>query len=478
MSGAVRPASRRGAATPRRERTLAEPLDTHRRALAVNLDPTSYGTFAEIGAGQEVARWFLQVGAAAGTVAKTISAYDMAFSDAIYGKSGRYVSRERLVAMLDHEYPLLLQRLGRERGPKSRFFVFADTVSARNYAGTNECHGWMGLRFQARPRARPNDVLLHVNLRDPTNLQQQQALGILGVNLVHAAFFESGKRGRMLDALFGGLSLDRIEIDYVELSGPDAGRADEGAIGVELVRRGLANAVVLERGRSLAPPTELLRKRPVVFERAGPARSAGGTARRLAAAARRLAEEEAGLERPPLALSEISTLAVEGARAPGTASILRRAAEAGRGGTPVLVTRHESPFHVVEYLRRYTKEPVVLAFPASTLVELMRANRDRAKTGRAFEVFGRLLGSGVRMFVEPQSPAELRAAMRRAGLAAERVRFPARGEVGAEDLELQPPADRLLAYLLGAGWIVPLERRRSRSGPRRVRSSPPPHETR
>lgn len=448
---------------------MTETLDTHRRALAVNLDPTSYGTFAEIGAGQEVARWFLQVGAAAGTVAKTISAYDMAFSDAIYGRSGRYVSRERLIAMLDHEYPLLLQRLGKERGARSRFFVFADTVSARNYGGTNECHGWMGLRFQTRPRARPNDVLLHVNLRDPTNLLQQQALGILGVNLVHAAFFERGKRGRILEALFGGLSLERIEIDFVELSGPAFERADEGAIGVELVRRGLANAVVLERGRALAPPTELLRKRPAVIERLAVARRESLSAGRLAAAARRLAAEEPALERPPLALRELSVLAPPGRRAPTSAAILRRAGEIGRGGGPVLVTRHEKAFHVAEYVRRYTKEPLVFAFPSSTLVDLLRTNRDREQVGRAFEVFGRLLAENVRMFVDPEPAARFRAALRRAGLAAERVRFPARGPVRAGDIELEPPADRLLAYLIGAGWIVPVEDRPARRPSRRIR---------
>ena len=125
---------------------MSERLDTHHRALRVNLDPLIYGTFAEIGAGQEVARWFLQVGGAAGTVAKTISAYDMKFSDEIYGKAGRYVSRDRLLAMLDREYGLLIERLDADRGENTRFFVFADTVSARNFAGTNECHGWMGLR--------------------------------------------------------------------------------------------------------------------------------------------------------------------------------------------------------------------------------------------------------------------------------------------------------------------------------------------
>lgn len=434
---------------------MTESLDTHRRALAVNLDSTSYGTFAEIGAGQEVARWFLQVGAAAGTVAKTISAYDMAFSDAIYGKAGRYVSRERLLAMLDHEYPLLLERLGRERGPKSRFFVFADTVSARNYGGTNECHGWMGLRFQTKPGAQPNDILLHVNLCDPTNLLQQQALGVLGVNLVHAAFFELGKRAKMLESLFASLSLARIEIDFVELDGPAFAAADENALGVELVRQGLANAVVVQNGM-LVPPTEFLRKRPIVIERRAATGPATGSPRMLAAAARQLGEEHPGAERPPLALSELSVLAPPGKRAPTSAAILRRVAELGRGGAPVLVTRHAKSHHVAAYLRRYTREPLVLAFAPSSLVHFLRASTDRAQTGLAFEAFGKFLGEDARMFVEPQPVAEFRAALRRGGLDPARVKYPERGFVRAGDLGLEAPADKLLAYLLEAGWVVPL----------------------
>ena len=160
--------------------------DTHSRALAINLESSIYGTFAEIGAGQEVARWFLSVGAASGTVAQAISAYDKTVSDDTYGAGTRYVSKERLLAMLDHEYQLLLSRLAKERGSGTRFFVFADTVATRNYQGTNEQHGWLGFRFQADPGCPPNDVLLHITLRDPTAQLQQQAIGTLGVNLIYA----------------------------------------------------------------------------------------------------------------------------------------------------------------------------------------------------------------------------------------------------------------------------------------------------
>src|SRR5258707_10360097 len=197
-----------------------EKLDTHHKALTLNLDASAFGSFAEIGAGQEVARWFLVVGGASGTVAKTISAYDKEVSDDLYGSGSRYVSRQRLEAMLDHEWSQLLTQLSKTRGPQTRFFSFVDTVSARNFAGTNEPHGWMGLRFQLQPGGPPNDVLLHINLLDPSNLLQQEAIGILGVNLIYAAFHELQTKESFLEGLAQDVVKERIEIDYVDLRGP------------------------------------------------------------------------------------------------------------------------------------------------------------------------------------------------------------------------------------------------------------------
>src|ERR1700677_969391 len=167
-----------------------ERLNTHQKSLRINLDPTSYGSFAEIGAGQEVVRWFLVVGGASGTVAKSISAYDKNVSDDLYGTGARYVSKERLKAMLDSEWGQLIKQLAKSRGSDTRFFSFVDTISARNYAGTNEPHGWVGLRFQAQPGGQPNEIVFHINMRDPTNPLEQEAIGILGVNLIYAVFFQ------------------------------------------------------------------------------------------------------------------------------------------------------------------------------------------------------------------------------------------------------------------------------------------------
>jgi hypothetical protein len=196
-----------------------EPVDTHSKALRINLDPRWYGTFAEIGAGQEVVRWFFRVGGAAGTVAKSMSAYDMQVSDAIYGHADRYVSRNRLQAMLDHEFGLDIERLGPERGDNTSFFAFADTVVARSYRGTNECHGWMGIKFQSRANDEPSQVVMHIRMLDEEASAQQEALGIVGVNLCYGAFFLSHVPEELVESLLDNLTTRRLEIDMLEFSG-------------------------------------------------------------------------------------------------------------------------------------------------------------------------------------------------------------------------------------------------------------------
>src|SRR6266581_5853306 len=240
-------------------------LDAHHKALTLNLDTSTFGSFAEIGAGQEVARWFLLVGAASGTVAKTISAYDKEVSDDLYGSGSRYVSKQRLEAMLDNEWTQLVTQLSKSRGPQTRFFCFVDTVSARNFAGTNDSHGWIGLRFQLQPGGPPNDVLLHVNMRDPSNVLQQQAIGILGVNLIYAAFYEAQTKESFVEGVAQDVVAERIEIDYLDLRGPAFESWDHRALLVHLVRAGLAEAVFFSSMGSTVPPTEVLYKKAVVL---------------------------------------------------------------------------------------------------------------------------------------------------------------------------------------------------------------------
>src|SRR6201985_1101687 len=203
-------------------------LGTKQKALAINLDPQIYGSFAEVGAGQDVAAYFFKAGGSSGTIAKTMSAYDMTFSDAIYGvqKGRRYVSEARLLAMQEKEYGLLIERLSEERGERTTFFSFSDTMSALNYHKTNEGHGWMGVRFQLTPGGAFNDVVIHVKLLDNDNILQQNAVGVLGVHLIYACFHYHAHPNIFLLSLMDNLAKDSFQIDMIRFEGPDFSSID------------------------------------------------------------------------------------------------------------------------------------------------------------------------------------------------------------------------------------------------------------
>src|SRR6266404_5206782 len=220
-------------------------VGTNRKAFQINLEKQKYGTFAEIGAGQEVARRFFHVGGAAGTIAKTMSAYDMTFSDAIYGPADRYVSRVRLQTMLDHEYDLLVERLDEQFGTEKTFFVFADTVSARSFKKRNESHGWLGVRFQSQPRGQPSQIIIHVRLLDEANVDQQEALGVIGVNLLHGAFYGRSPE-KLISSLQENLPSGRIEVDMIKFSGPLFQNVDNRLMSLQLVSQGLTDAVMFK----------------------------------------------------------------------------------------------------------------------------------------------------------------------------------------------------------------------------------------
>lgn len=244
-------------------------IGTKQKALVINLDPRIYGTFAEIGAGQDVAANFFKAGASSGTIAKTMSAYDMQYSDAIYGaeKKRRYVSEHRLITMLDHEYSLLIERLAEHRGPTSTFFAFADTVAALNYHKTNVGHGWMGVRFQLHPGGGFNDVVLHVKLLDNDNNQQQQTVGILGVNLIYACFNCQHNATQFLLSLLDDLSKDRLQIDMIRFEGPDFAKVDNRLMSLHLVKFGFTDAAVFGPDGKNLQPSEVLYKKHIVVVR-------------------------------------------------------------------------------------------------------------------------------------------------------------------------------------------------------------------
>jgi hypothetical protein len=244
-------------------------LGTKQKALAINLDPQIYGSFAEIGAGQDVAANFFKAGGSSGTIAKTMSAYDMTFSDAIYGaqKSRRYVSEERLIAMLEKEYGLLIERLAEKRGDQTTFFAFSDTMSALNYHKTNEGHGWMGVRFQLQPNGEFNDVVIHVKLLDNDNVLQQSAVGILGVNLIYACFYYHTHPTIFLLSLMDNLSKDAIQIDMIRFEGPDFSKVDNRLMSLHLVKYGFSDAALFGPDGKNMQPSEVLYKKHIVVIR-------------------------------------------------------------------------------------------------------------------------------------------------------------------------------------------------------------------
>jgi hypothetical protein len=426
--------------------------DTHQKALAINLDRGAYGTLAEIGAGQEVARWFLQVGGASGTVAKTISAYDMTFSDEIYGKVGRYVSRERLVGMLEKEYVLLQQRLGPTRGGETSFFVFADTVSARNFAGTNESHGWVGIRFQASPGGEPNDVLLHLNLLDGANLLQQQAVGIFGVNLIHAAFRRRGDLQTFLTALFDDLSPGRIEVDTIHVNGPAFANVDERNAVLELVRQGLTEAVLVSADGTARPPSEVIRKRPLVLEPGVFAEVSAVHSRILAAARRELEGELRSTGQEPLALFALTT------RRPSepiaeTEELRRRLDHLLALGTDVLVAGAPEVYRLVGFAMRYTKEPIRLAIGIATLAQLLLERQYDHLDGQVLEALGKLFAFNVRVYAYATAVDDFRRATDGTPIASWIDLASGKDTIDTGSLRPPRPVAHLYAYLVETGFL-------------------------
>lgn len=247
---------------------MTAPMTTHQKALKINLDAQIYGTIAEIGAGQDVAQNFFKAGGASGTIAKTISAYDMVFSDAIYGKeeSGRYVCMPRLKKMLSYEYDLLQERLSKHR-ENTHFFAFANTVSARNFHGTNFAHGWLGVKFNADSSNEANEFILHVKMHDNSNLLQQEAIGILGVNILYAAFYKTDTIEGFVGTLMEDLSRHRVEIDMLEVSGPYFKHLDNRLLNLQLVDKGITDAVLFDKDGQVMLASDGLYKKNLMVVR-------------------------------------------------------------------------------------------------------------------------------------------------------------------------------------------------------------------
>lgn len=424
--------------------------NAHAKALALNLDPSIYGTFAEIGAGQEVAQWFLRVGAASGTVAQTICAYDKAFSDDRYGKGTRYVSRERLLSMLEREYTLVRSELGPMRGSNTRFFSFADTVAARNFKGDNEQHGWLGIRFEMEAGGAPSDILLHAELRDPTATQQSESLGILGVNVIDAAFHHLGSASEFLTTVFEGLSRKNLELDVIELDGPAFSGVDARLWCLTALQLGLCHVVAFDRTGWAVEPSTVLRKRPLIVETGRFESISPYQMDLMRSAERQFAREFPDLPGAPTTLIAMTV----GESAEADVELLARV-ERLADLAAVAVTDLTEAYRLVDFLKRYTSEPIRLTVGVLAFAKLFLEDYYQALPGSLLEGLGKLLTENVRLYVSAV-PLEACRPQLTGGLAS-MFELPSEGPVTVEHLRPRPPLDELLRYVRAAGWLVAAE---------------------
>jgi len=376
-------------------------LDTHQKALRINLDNTKYGTFAEIGAGQEVARWFFRVGAAAGTIAKSISAYDMTVSDAIYGHTGRYVSRARLERMLSYEYQLMVERLSEKRGGDTRFFAFSNTVVAKSYSRKDNFHGWMGIRFQHQPGAEPSQIVLHVTLLDKENLPQQEVIGILGVNLIYGALYENEDPVNAMKNLLHDLTNDRVEVDLIKFTGPAFKGVDNRLMSLELVHHGLSPAAMFTSDGEVALPAEEFHKRPVLVTRGSFRPITNVTVDMMGCALAQFVQEPRNEEQDILVVTEMTLNNLVEGDVINTQDFLDRVDILATLGRPVLITSFGEFYRLANYLQRYTSQMVGLVMGVPTLRQIFEEKYYANLAGGILESFGRLFKNDLKLYVYP-----------------------------------------------------------------------------
>ena len=378
---------------------------TIEKALRLNLDEKKYGTIAEIGAGQEVARYFFQAGAAAGTIAKTISAYDMQFSDQIYGvqEGGRYVSKSRVHAMLDKEFQLVVDRVADTRPRESRFFAYATTVAAKSFNRNNECHAWCGVKIQMYPGAAPSEIVLHVRMKDTNAERQQDALGRLGVNFIYAAFYYYESPKSFIDSLSDNIWHDRIEIESIEFKGPYFEELDNRSINLHLIRSWKTRAIMFNPDGSVGIPAEMLYKKNVLTIR--------GSFRPVTKLNVDMIEQ--GLEAfkkfddvdddNTIVLAEISLNDMRGNDLLASEEdIIARVQLLNSLGYSVLISDYTRYFSLRAFFRQYTKMQIGIVVGVINVKQIFDEDSYKGIEGGILEGFGKLFPDNTQLFVYPE----------------------------------------------------------------------------
>ncbi|MDH5398322.1 MAG: TonB-dependent receptor [Cyclobacteriaceae bacterium] len=375
-------------------------LRTKEKALQVNLKVGIYGSFAEIGAGQEVAANFFKVGGASGTIAKTMSAYDMSFSDAIYGKCDRYVTESRLKQMLNKEYGLLPARL-EGLVSHTRFFAFADTVEALNFKKTNKPHGWVGLKFQLTPGGQPNECIIHLKMHDSDNLTQQFALGIVGVNLIYGCFFYSDPE-KLLKSLLDNLSPDRVEIDMFRISGPDYHQFDNRLMALKLVRFGFTKAAMFGPDGHVVQPSETLYKKNILVLRGRFKPVTRVTVDMLLKALRQFKNEDDVNNKDIVAISELTLNDLRSEGEIDEEDFINRTDIICSMGRHVLISNYTEYYRLVDYLSSFTRgKRIGIILGVNNLEQVFDESYYADLRGGILEAFGTLFGNNVTLYVYP-----------------------------------------------------------------------------
>ncbi len=380
-------------------------MDPREKARIINMDPSSYGAFAEIGAGQEVAAFFFKAGGASNTIAKTMSAYDMTFSNAIYGveESGRYVCESRLLKMLDKEYRLLEQRLGIKMGFERAFFAFAATVTTINFQKTTQGHGWIGVRFQITPQAPTNEIIAHVKMHEKDTLNQQQAVGVLGVNLIYGAFYLRQDPEKLIQSLMDGLSPERIEVDMIRISGPDFEHIDNRLMSLHLVKHGLTNAAIFGPDGNVIQPSDLLYKKNILALRG---RFRPLTLVNLDMLKRGFEQfcKDDDVKRDKIEV--LAELTLKDLRANDNEEIdyqdfLDRVDILSSMGCTVMISNYQEYYKLVSYFSQFTKEKIGLVLGIYSLEQIFNEKYYEKLSGGILESFSQLFSKNVKLYVYP-----------------------------------------------------------------------------
>lgn len=372
------------------------------KALAINLSKKRFGTFAEIGAGQEVVRWFFLAGQASATVAKSVSAYDTAVSDDIYGVTRHYVSRQRLEAMLELEYTQLLARSDQKRGDAAAFFVFADTAATRHGSGG---HGWIGVRFQTEPRSQPSEIVAHVQLLDVSSIAQQGVLGRVGVNLIHSAFFQSGDPAKVIGSLKDGLHPGKMEVDLIRFSGPAFQGVDNRLMSLQLVEQQLTNAAMFTVDGEVVQPSEVLAGKSVLLGRGNFRPVTNVTRDALDCASSQMEKDGLAGSDGRVVVMEMTLNNLMSEHAVDHADFLARVDTLAALGKTVMVSNYPRFLGVIGHLRKYTRNPIAVVLGAPTLNAIFDDKYYADLEGGLLEGLGRLFRDKVKLYVYPNLEA-------------------------------------------------------------------------